>query len=148
MTKIEKGDTVKIHYKAKLIDGEVIETSNKNEPVEFVIGDKKMIPAVEKAIIGLKTKETSIIKIESENAYGPYYTDLITKVSRRKFLPTYTPKVGQKIDYESDKGVPGAMYVKRVTKSAVYLDSNHPLAGRDLIYEITIDKIIKKTNKK
>ncbi len=77
MAQAKTGDTVKIHYTGKLDDGTVFDTSVKRDPLEFKIGDGKIIPGFEKAVIGMTAGEEKTIKLMPEEAYGPHSIKLV-----------------------------------------------------------------------
>ena len=82
MSRVKDGDTVKVHYSAKLEDGTVCYTSKFRQPVELRIGSEDLLPRIENSIIDMKIGETKIIKIPPEEAYGPRREDLVVDLRK------------------------------------------------------------------
>lgn len=135
------GDTVKIHYTGKCEDGTVFETSRDNEPLKFTIGKGHIISGLEEAIIGMRPGESKTIKVPSIRAHGPYNEDLIVVVERSEFPPNLRPKIGQKLDICQDDGNTILVTVTDVSADEVTLDINHPLAGKDLMFDLQLVEI-------
>lgn len=139
MSKIEKGDTVKVHYTGKLEDGTVFDTSREREPLEFTLGEGQLIPGFEKAVEGLTEGETTTVKIPTEEAYGEWNDELELEVSRDDLPDHIEPEVGMQLQMQqqqSEQMVP--VKITNVTDEAVKLDANHPLAGKTLIFDIEV----------
>ena len=95
MTEAKSGDNVKVHYTGKLDDGTVFDTSVERDPLEFTVGEGKLIPDFEKAVVGMNPGETKTIQIPSENAYGPHREEMMMVVDRSQFPKELEPEVGQ-----------------------------------------------------
>jgi peptidylprolyl isomerase len=141
MVQAKLGDRVKVHYTGRLIDGQVFDSSQDRAPIEFKIGDKMVIPGFESAVIGMTLGENKTVTIESENAYGPYMTELVTSVDREQFPQHIAPQIGQQLEIKSDEGFEAIVTVTEVTDATVTLDANHPLAGKNLVFEIELVEI-------
>jgi peptidylprolyl isomerase len=137
----KNGDTVKIHYTGKLKDGTTFDTSADRDPLEFKLGQGEVIPGFEEAVVGMEPGESKSIQIEAKDAYGPHHDELITEVGREKFPPDMNVQVGQQLELQSTDGRRRAVTVTEVTDSSVTLDANHPLAGRDLTFDIELVEI-------
>ena len=138
------GDQITVVYEGKLESGEVFESSSDTGPVSFVIGDGSVMPAFEAAVVGMKPGETKIIKIKPENAYGPRSPELVHTVSRASVNPDCELTAGMvvalnmEVDGRMQK-VPATITVLEGDK--VTVDFNHPLAGQELLYKITLQSI-------
>ena len=142
MVQAKSGDTVKVHYTGRLDDGTKFHTSIGREPLQFTIGKNQLIPAFEQAIVGMKPGESKTIKIPAQNAFGPYYDDLVRTIKRDQFPPDLEPEVGQKLNASHIDGQTITVTVIDVTESSITLDANHPLAGQNLTFEIKLIDIL------
>jgi peptidylprolyl isomerase len=146
MAQAKIGDVVTVHYVGTLDDNTKFDSSYGNEPIKFTIGDKKLIPDFEQSVIGMQPGEKKKVVIVSERAYGPIHNNLIIKVERSKIPPHINPQLGQILHFreEGSGGNPGraiAFSVIGATDTHLTLDANHPLAGKDLFFEIELIKI-------
>jgi peptidylprolyl isomerase len=135
------GDTVKVHYTGTLADGSVFDSSIGREPLQFTLGDGQMIPGFEQAVIGMALGEIKTVTIPADQAYGPYYEELVFVVSRDQLPPGMAPEVGQKLQMQSETGQIMVVTVKEVSETTVTLDANRELAGKDLTFEIQLVEI-------
>jgi peptidylprolyl isomerase len=141
MAEAKTGDTVKVQYTGKLDDGSVFDSSVEREPLEFTIGEGRTIPEFEKAVIGMKPGESKTFQIASENAYGPYRQEMVMVVNKDKLPQGLAPKVDQRLQVQPAQGDPFVVKVIEVTEENVTLDGNHPLAGKDLTFDIELTQI-------
>jgi peptidylprolyl isomerase len=135
------GDTVKVHYTGTLADGSVFDSSIGREPLQFTLGDGQMIPGFEQAVIGMELGETKTVTIPADQAYGPYYEELVFVIDRDELPAGMEPEVGQKLQMQSATGQITIVTVKDVSETNVTLDANHELAGKDLTFEIQLIEI-------
>jgi len=142
MTDAKKGDTVKVHYTAKLEDGSVFDTSREDEPLKFIIGEGHMIPGFEDAVVGMSQGEKKTVKIESEKAYGPHYDEGVIIVEKANLPEDLEPELGDvlQIPLPDDKSV--VVIITEITDTKITLDANHPLAGKDLTFDIELVEIL------
>ncbi len=139
MPRQKNGDTVKIHYTGKLEDGTVFDTSNgPAEPLQFKIGEGKVIPGFEQAIAGMNTDDSKTTKIPAKNAYGPHLKEMVQSIDRTHFPEHIKPRIGQQLQIPQDDGKNILVKVANVSESSVTLDANHPLAGKDLTFDIQL----------
>lgn len=136
------GDTVRVHYTGRLGDGSVFDTSVGREPLEFTIGDGRLIPGFEKAVIGMNTGETKTIILSPEEAYGPYLEELTADVDISQFPPHIKPEVGLHLQIRQDNGSFIDVIITKISGSTVTLDANHPLAGKELTFDIELLEIL------
>jgi len=139
----KENDQVTVHYEGKLENGEVFESSVDSAPMTFRIGDQMVLPSLERAIIGMKPGQTRTVSIPPEEGYGPHHEELVLTIRRDTFS-----------DGEIKPGMVVAMNMEREGKThrlpalvleadadQVKVDFNHPLAGQELYYTITLTKI-------
>lgn len=143
MTQAKSGDTVKVDYTGKLSDGCVFDTSDGNEPLEFILGAGQMIPGFENAVDGMTVGETKNVTLTADEAYGQYQPEWITQVDRKEFPDHIEPEIGQQLQIQSEEGQTTIVTITEITDENVTLDANHPLAGQDLNFDITLTEICK-----
>jgi peptidylprolyl isomerase len=141
MAQAKNGDTVKVHYTGKLEDGMVFDSSENREPLEFTIGEGKIIPGVEQAVIGMSPGESKTEKIPADQAFGPYREELIHEVDRQQIPVDVELKVGKRLQFRHANGRATQALVTDVSESKVTLDANHPLARSDLVFDIQLLEI-------
>ena len=142
MKQAKQGDTVKVHYTGKLEDGMVFDTSIGKQPLEFTIGDGKILPDFEKAIIGMQPGDKKTIHIKAENAYGQSREDMIIKVDKKHLPENIEPKVGLNLQIKQENDQVVIVTIKEIGDTTITLDANHPLAGKDLTFELELVEIV------
>jgi peptidylprolyl isomerase len=142
MAEANSGNVVKVHYTGKLNDGKVFDSSEGREPIQFTIGDNKVIPGFEKALIGMGPGESKTIKIPAEDAYGNHDEAMVKTISREVFPADMEPEVGQRLTAKQADGRAIHVTVAKVSESEVRIDANHPLAGEELTFEIELVEIL------
>ena len=136
------GDAVKVHYTGKLKDGTVFDSSINREPLQLTIGQGRVIPGFENALVGMSPGESKTTKVEAGNAYGPHRKEMTQVIERNQFPNHLKAQVGQMLqDYQPDGRIIKVM-VADVSESSVTLDANHPLAGKDLTFDIQLVEIL------
>ena len=134
---ITKGDTVRVHYTGTLADGTVFDSSREREPLEFVLGGGMIIPGFEQAVQGREAGDTVTVTIAPADAYGEADPDLVFTVDRAQMPDSIPLKVGTPLQLSSEQGQMDVV-ISEVTGREVTLDANHPLAGKELTFEIEI----------
>ena len=135
--KIEDGKTVVIHYEGRLEDGTVFDSSRSREPLEFVFGSGSIIPGLEKGLEGLEKGDKKEISVEAKDAYGEKNPEAIQKVSKEQFPSDITPEVGMQLMAQTETSeIP--VVVTEIEEDYVMIDFNHPLAGKNLIFDIEV----------
>jgi FKBP-type peptidyl-prolyl cis-trans isomerase 2 len=142
MSQVKQGDKIKIHYTCRLKDGEVLDSSMNSDPVQLKIGEGGIIPGVEKALIGMNPGESKTAEICAQDAYGPHKKELVVEVDRNRLPENLDPQIGQKLEIQQANGQKIPVSVVNMTKTSIILDANHPLAGKDLIFDINLVEII------
>ncbi len=141
MKKAKKGDKVSVHYTGTLEDGSVFDSSTERGPLEFTIGDGNIMPAFEEAVMGLTVGESVTTEVVAEKAYGPYRNEMIADIDRSNFPEDVNPKVGDKLEAKDPKGAVTIVVVKDISDESVTIDANHPLAGKDLKFDIELVEV-------
>ena len=142
MAQAKLGDRVKIHYTGKYVDGTVFDSSQEREPMEFTLGQKEVVPGFEQALVGMAPGESKSEKVACEDAYGLRRDDMIVEVERQYIPKEITPEVGQLLEMQRSDGQTIPVRVANVAENTITLDANHPLAGKDLIFEIKLIEIV------
>jgi peptidylprolyl isomerase len=138
MTQAKKGDKVKVHYTGKLEDGTVFSSSPQEEPLQFTIGENQILPGFEEAVIGMNPGESRTVQIAPENGYGPRLEELVVVIDRERLPNQMDPALGERLQIRQTDGRTIAVTVTDVSPSTVTLDANHPLAGKDLTFDIRL----------
>jgi FKBP-type peptidyl-prolyl cis-trans isomerase 2 len=143
MQRVSDNDFVTVRYEGMLTNGEIFESSEDTGPLEFQLGTNSVMAAFEKAVYGMAVKETRTVTIPPEEAYGPKHQELVYTVERRLFKEKeINPGMVLGLDINKDgevHKVPGT--VVEADGEKVVVDFNHPLAGQDLVYKITLESI-------
>lgn len=143
MSVIQDGSTVKVHYKGTLNDGTEFDNShNREEPMSVTVGSGQLIQGFDEALLGMKQGDTKTVKIECENAYGPVNEQAIQNVPTSAFPEGFEFIQGNLVQGTSQEGQQVLAIIKEVNDDAVLLDMNHPLAGKDLNFEIEVVEIV------
>lgn len=143
MSEAKKGDTVKVHYTGKLKDGSVFDSSKDRDPLEFTLGEGQLIPGFEEAVIGMEEGSDSTVDIPVDKAYGQPQDELKMEVPKTELPDDIDPQVGMQLQVqqtESGRSVP--VTITEVKDETITLDANHPLAGKDLVFDIELVEIV------
>lgn len=141
MAEVKNGDTIKVHYTGKLEDGTVFDSSSGRDPLEFKVGEGQVILGFEEAVIGMSPGDTKTVKIPENQAYGGTREDMLIKLDRNQIPPHIQLEVGLQLRVTGPDGQPAVVTVTELSDSHVKLDANHPLAGKDLTFEIELVEI-------
>lgn len=141
MAEAKQGDTVAIHYTGRLDDGTVFDSSRDRDPLEFTLGEGKVIPGFEKAVEGMTEGETKETTIPPEEAYGPRNEEMVLTVERDRLPAELDPEVGQHLQMQTQDGQIFEVTVADLDDESVKLDANHPLAGQDLTFDLEVVRV-------
>jgi len=141
MSVATKGNTVKVHYTGKLQDGTVFDSSENREPLQFTLGDGNMIKGFDAAVHGMAVGEDKSITIPSAEAYGDKKDEMMVDIPKEQVPADIKPEVGMDLSIQNQNGQPMPVKVVHVDEEKITLDANHPLAGKDLIFDIKLVEI-------
>ena len=141
MSVAKTNDTVKVHYTGKLTDGTVFDSSLERDPLQFTVGAGQMIAGFDQAVNGMELSEKKTVTIPSNEAYGPVNDELFQQVPKSDLPDDMDPKVGQTLVATTPDGRQQQVLVAEVTEETITIDANHPLAGKDLIFDIELVEI-------
>lgn len=140
MDRASAGDTVRVHYTGTLADGSVFDSSRGREPLEFTLGEGRVIAGFDAAVSGMTPGEERQVIIGAAEAYGEHRPDLVFTVPRDQFPDGMEPQIG--LEVQLSQGDQRAIArVAEVATAAVTLDANHPLAGRELTFDLQLAEI-------
>lgn len=134
---IKEGDTVSVHYTGKLEDGQVFDSSEGREPLEFTVGSGQLIAGFDEGVRGLDAGQSTTVTIAPEDAYGPVDEERVQQVPRQ-MLDAPDLEVGQVLGLQTPDGQQMQATVKELNEETVTLDFNHFLAGKTLVFDITV----------
>ncbi|MDT0690113.1 peptidylprolyl isomerase [Salegentibacter sp. F188] len=142
MSQVKQNDTVKVHYTGKLADGQVFDSSvDRGEPIEFTLGQGQLIPGFEKGLIDMKLNEKKTVNIPKEEAYGEPREELVQEVEKSQLPEDIKPEVGMGLVSKAPDGREMNLVVKDVKENSIVVDGNHPLAGKDLVFDLEVVEI-------
>lgn len=141
MSNAKNGDNVKIHYTGTLEDGYVFDSSVDREPLEFTIGSGMVVPGFEKAVEGMGVGEKKKFTIPCAEAYGDYDEQLLWDVPRTQLPADSEPEPGMMLQAQTPEGEVLHLVVRKVEDENVTLDGNHPLAGKDLTFDVELVEV-------
>ncbi|WP_461210072.1 FKBP-type peptidyl-prolyl cis-trans isomerase [Desulfocurvus sp. DL9XJH121] len=143
MPTAKQGDTVLIHYTGSLEDGHVFDSSrNRDEPFQFTLGSGAVIPGFDTAVDGMETGEVKTFTIPVSDAYGERNDEMVFDLPRTELPGDVEPEAGMVLEAQTQEGDNFRLTVTAVADDAVTLDGNHPLAGKDLVFEIELLEIL------
>jgi peptidylprolyl isomerase len=142
MAQVKQGDTVTVHYTGKLTDGTVFDTSHDRHPLRFTLGKGQLIPGFEKAVVGMAKGDKKTVMIPFAEAYGPRQGQAVVEMERKNLPENFTPAVGQRLELTQEDDSTVLVTVMAVTDDSITVDANHPLAGKDLTFDIELMDII------
>lgn len=141
MSQAEKGSNVKVHYTGTLTDQTIFDSSREREPLGFTVGAGQMIPGFDAAVVGMKVGESKKVTIPADQAYGPKSEEAMVKVPKAQLPQGMEPEIGMQLEAKQQDGRSQILVVAEVLEEDVVLDANHPLAGKDLIFDIEMVEV-------
>jgi peptidylprolyl isomerase len=138
MSTIKSGDTVKMHYKGTLSDDSIFDSSEGRDPLEFKAGSGQIIAGLDAALDGMAVGEKKVVNVPVDQAYG-HINPAMQQAIPREGIPADIPlEVGLQLQMQTPEGHPLPVTVVAMDEATVTLDANHPLAGKDLTFDIEI----------
>jgi peptidylprolyl isomerase len=139
----KNGDKVKVHYTLKDVNGNLVESSVNSMPIEFTIGEGKVIAGFEKNVIGMNPEDTKTVTISPEDAYGVRDEKKVFEFDKKNAPGDFEPQIGQSIQMHRPDGKSFVVTVLGRTEKGFKMDANHPLAGKELIFDLELVEILK-----
>ena len=141
MTTPNSGDTVTIDYVLKRTDGEEVGNTQQAGPQDITIGSGQIFPQIDEALTGMAVGEEQSVSIDCANAFGPRQDALVIDIPRENLPPEPAPQPGMAMQAQAQDGSPMTLYIVEVGDQTIKADGNHPLAGEDLTFDITLRDI-------
>jgi len=137
---IAQNSVVTIHYTLKDDSGEVIDSSRDSDPIAYLHGHGNLVPGLERELEGKNTGDKVVVSVTPEQGYGEYDKSLVQQVPRRALQGIANVKVGMRLQAQTPQG-PRAVVVTRLVGDMVTIDGNHPLAGKNLNFDVEITDV-------
>lgn len=134
----KEGDKVSVHYTGQLEDGSVFDSSRERDPMTFQLGGGQVVPGFERAVLGLEVGESVTRTIPCQEAYGERNDEDPVSVSRDQFPDGVELSIGQSFRLQAADEQFMVVWVSALDEQNVFLDNNHPLAGKALTFEIEL----------
>ena len=142
MSKAKENDKVKVHYTGRLTTGEEFDSSSGSLPLEFTVGSGQVILGFDQAVRGMEINEKKTFTIPAKDAYGSVNHQLIQRIDK-SFLPeNIDAQVGKELVASDQDGRQMKVTVIQVEDDHIVIDGNHPLAGKDLVFDIKLVEIV------
>lgn len=138
MQQVKIGDTVKVHYHGRLPNGNVFDSSEGKEPLEFEVGSGMVIKGFDDGVLGMSVGDKRTLEIPSEDAYGEKNEEMIVEFPKDQFPDDMTPEIGMHLNMTNGGGQVIPVVISEIRDDSVILDANHPLAGEALVFDIQL----------
>ena len=138
MTQVKNGDTVHIHYTGTLNDGTTFDSSQGRDPLAFEVDANQIIPGLDAAIPGMAVGDKKTVNVPCDQAYGPVNPSMRQDVPRTEFPQDVPSEIGTRLQMQTQNGQVIPVVIVAADDSAITLDANHPLAGKDLTFDIEV----------
>tara|TARA_Y100001973_G_C5176956_1_gene322532 strand:+ start:392 stop:817 length:426 start_codon:yes stop_codon:yes gene_type:complete len=139
---VENGSTVSFHYTGTLEDGTEFDSSRDRDPLTSQVGTGGLIPGFENALIGMAAGEKKTFTIEAKDAYGEQEPEAIQEYERALFPEGFEAEVGMMVQGQNELGQLRNATIVESSEASVTLDFNHPLAGKDLSFDIEVVSVV------
>lgn len=136
------GDTVRVHYTGTLTDGTEFDSSVGRDPIELTLGGGMVIPGFEDALLGMTPGDSKSVTIAPVEAYGPHDASLVQVVERERIPAEIDLDVGTGLQTSDGSGNTIRLTVVAVDDDNVTVDANHPLAGKDLTFDLELVEVV------
>lgn len=141
MIQVTGNETVKVHYTGKLEDGQIFDSSLKREPLVITLGQGSIIPGLENGLLQMKVNDKKTITIPKEEAYGEVQKSLFQKIPNTDLPDEIKPEVGMGLMAKNADGTERPLRISDIKDTFIIVDANHPLAGKDLTFELELLEI-------
>ncbi len=142
MTEVRSGDVVRLHYTGRLEDGSEFGSSAGRDPLELRVGAGEVIAGLDSRLDGMTVGEEETVTVPVEEAYGPRDERQVHVIPRSAIPPSIDLSVGTPLQATTPEGRQIQLQVTDFDDSQVTVDANHPLAGHDLTFDLTVVEIV------
>jgi FKBP-type peptidyl-prolyl cis-trans isomerase 2 len=139
---VQSGDTIKIHYNGRLTDGTTFDSSAGRSPLEFTVGSGSVIKGFDDGVQGMKVGDKKTIEIPFLEAYGPEDPSMIIEFPVDRLPEDLKPEIGMQLNMNNAEGQQFPVVITGLTDENIILNANHPLAGKDLIFDLELVEIL------
>lgn len=141
MTQAKSGQQVRVHYTGKLNDGTIFDSSVNGDPLTFTLGSGQVIAGFDKGVTGMVLNETRTITIPAAEAYGPHQAGMVVELQKTEMPAHLALHPGQRVQLKTPQGMLTVNVVAE-SETTITLDGNHPLAGKDLTFDLQLIEIM------
>lgn len=138
MATVKSGDKIKVHYHGKLVSGETFDSSADREPLAFEVGSGAVIKGFDEGVTGMAVGEKKTIQIPFMEAYGAHNAEMVIDMPKDRFPADMEVTIGMPLHMNDGQGRQFQVTVTEIKEATVLLDANHPLAGKDLIFDLEL----------
>ena len=142
MQQVKSGDKIRVHYHGKLDNGDTFDKSEGRDPLEFEVGTGMVIKGFDEGVTGMAVGEKKTIHIPAAEAYGHQNPEMIIEMPKDRFPEDMELEVGMPLAMSDGQGQQFQVLVKEIKEDVVILDANHPLAGKDLTFDLELVEIV------
>lgn len=139
---VQSGNTIKIHYNGRLTDGTTFDSSEGRTPLEFTVGSGSVIKGFDDGVQGMSIGEKKTIEIPFLQAYGPEDPSMIIEFPSDRLPEDLKPEIGMQLNMNNAEGQQFPVVITEITDENIILNANHPLAGKDLIFDLELVEIV------
>lgn len=139
---VKTGDVVRVHYTGTLLDGSQFDSSVGRNPLEFTVGAGQMIAGFDAGVVGMVVGEKKTLQIDPDHGYGQSNPEAIIEFPKENVPEGMTLEIGMQLNLQNQYGQPVPVVIMEVKDDVVVMDSNHSLAGKDLIFEVELVEIV------
>jgi peptidylprolyl isomerase len=132
------GDQIRVNYVGRFENGSMFDSSEGREPLEFTVGGDQVIAGFDQAVIGLKPGESCKVAVAPEDGYGAHVPEMVAEVERSQIPDNEKLVLGSMLEVGLEDGQSLEVQVVELSDEMVVLDGNHPLAGKELHFEIEL----------
>lgn len=138
---ISENSVVQFEYTLKSDTGEILDSSEDGGPMTYLHGHEQIVPGLEQALAGRKVGDTFDVRVAAKDGYGDRDEDAVFDVPRDRLPTGVELQVGMELASQTPSGEPLFLRVVKLAKDAVTMDANHPLAGENLNFSITVTEV-------
>ena len=136
------GDKLRVHYTGKLDNGDVFDTSEGRDPLEFTVGSGEIIPGLDNGLVGMEVGEQRVVTVEPQDGYGEHDPARVQAVPRDAIPENIPTEPGTQLQVQTAEGQTIPVVVAGSDEENIQLDANHPLAGQTLHFDVTLVEIV------
>lgn len=137
LNKVENDLVVSLVYELR-IEGELIDSCDQDDPLQYIQGHEHIVPGLEREVEGMAIGESKVVLVKPVDGYGEYEEDAFIEVPRSEFPEDIPLELDMELEVEDDEGNEISAFIEEITLDKITLNFNHPLAGRDLEFTVRV----------